>query len=326
MVSSADLRTVSCGGISLTDSSNENAQPPPAAADPDARTEGPLMTDTPAPQDQRGAVHGWTRVSEHAYTRVLAGWNANVGVVVGNQQALLVDSGAGPDQAAQILGWVRELTELPLIAVNSHAHFDHVFGNAYLADPQAGGVEAIWAHEAAAAWIREHGESQRAAVTELDPQFAAGEGPHAAILTPTHTLGSAPKDLDLGGVTATLFHLGRGHTDGDLLVGVDDVVFAGDLVEQGADPAFEGSWPRDWVAALRKLSALRDLYPVVVPGHGEVVGMDFVDSMRTTMEQAVRVATSAVQQSASDATKAVPILPYGPEQARALIRRLRSTR
>lgn len=283
------------------------------------------MTDIPTPQGGREGVHGWTRVSEHAYTRALAGWKANVGIVVGTQRALLVDTGAGPAQAAQILGWVRELTDLPLIAVNTHTHFDHVFGNAFFADPEAGGAEEIWGHQAAADWIREHGEGQRSAAAEVEPEFAAGQGPHAQILPPTRTLGSAPQDLDLGGVTATLFHLGRGHTDGDLLVGVDDVVFAGDLVEEGADPAFEGAWPRQWVTALRKLSALRDLYPVVVPGHGAVVGMEFVDGMRTTMGQAVRVAATAVQQAASDATKAVPILPYGPEQARAMIRRLRET-
>lgn len=283
------------------------------------------MTDSSAPQAQREVVHGWTRVSEHAYTRPLEGWKANVGVVVGKQRALLVDTGAGPEQAQRLLGMVRNLTALPLAVVNTHAHFDHVYGNAFFADPEAGGAQEIWGHEAAAAWIREHGESQRTEVADLEPQFASAEGPHAQILAPTRTICSAPQDLDLGGVTATLFHLGRGHTDGDLLVGVDNVVFAGDLVEQGADPAFEGSWPRDWVTALRKLSALRDLYPVVVPGHGEVVGMDVVDDMRATMGQAVRVATTAVQQAATDATKAVPILPYGPEQARALIRRLRAT-
>ena len=198
------------------------------------------MTDTSAPQAPREVVHGWTRVSEHAYTRPLEGWKANVGVVVGKQRALLVDTGAGPEQAQRLLGMVRNLTDLPLVVVNTHAHFDHVYGNAFFADPEAGGAQEIWGHEAAAAWIREHGESQRTEVADLEPQFASAEGPHAQILAPTRTIGSAPQDLDLGGVTATLFHLGRGHTDGDLLVGVDNVVFAGDLVEQGAGRAQPG--------------------------------------------------------------------------------------
>ena len=49
-----------------------------------------------------------------------------------------------------------------------------------------------------------------------------------------------------------LRHLGRGHTDHDVVAHVPDtgVVFAGDLVEQGAPPGFEDSYPLDWPATL----------------------------------------------------------------------------
>lgn len=226
----------------------------------------------------------WVQLSGHAHTLALAGWQANVGLVVGTERALLVDTGAGPAQAAWLLDRVRELTALPLVAVNTHAHFDHVFGNACL---QAAGVEQIWGHERAGAALREHGEDQRAEVAALEPAFAAGQGPHARILPPTHSVGDEPRALDLGGVRATLFHVGRGHTDGDLLVGVGEVLFAGDLVEEGADPAFEDAWPRDWPTALARILGLQDSYSVVVPGHGAVVGMDHVRHMLHAMERAV---------------------------------------
>ena len=41
--------------------------------------------------------------------------------------------------------------------------------------------------------------------------------------------------VDLGGQTVTLFHLGPGHTDGDLLVGTPTTLFVGDLVDRGPD-------------------------------------------------------------------------------------------
>lgn len=230
---------------------------------------------------------GWVQLSAHAHALALPGWQANVGLVVGTDRALLVDTGAGPVQAAWLLDRVRELTALPLVAVNTHAHFDHVFGNAYLADSGAAGVEQVWGHEHAAAALREHGEDQRVEVRALEPAFAAGEGPHARILPPTHTVGDAPRTLDLGGIGATLFHVGRGHTDGDLLVGAGEVLFAGDLVEEGADPAFEDAWPRDWLTALARILALADRYRIIVPGHGAVVGMDHVRDMLHAMERAV---------------------------------------
>jgi glyoxylase-like metal-dependent hydrolase (beta-lactamase superfamily II) len=232
-------------------------------------------------------VTGWVQLSAHAHALALAGWQANVGLVVGTDRALLVDTGAGPVQAAWLLDRVRELTALPLTAVNTHAHFDHVFGNAYLADPGTAGVDQVWGHERAAAALRAHGEGQRAEVSALEPAFAAGRGPHARILPPTHTVGDGPLTIDLGGVGATLFHVGRGHTDGDLLVGAGEVLFAGDLVEEGADPAFEDAWPRDWLTALARILALEDRYRVIVPGHGAVVGMDHVRRMLHTMERAI---------------------------------------
>ena len=56
------------------------------------------------------------------------------------------------------------------------------------------------------------------------------------------------------------------------------VVFAGDLVEQGAPPAFEDAHPGDWPATLGRLHALAR--GPVVPGHGGVVDADFVGAQR----------------------------------------------
>lgn len=274
--------------------------------------------------------HGWTVVAGAPGTtplvlvRALPGWKANVGLVVGTEKALLVDSGAGPRQAAEILQAVRAVTELPLAAVNTHSHFDHVNGNAYLL---AHGVEPLYGHPATAsalAQAAQEPEAHRSAVTGFEPDFAAGDGEYARILPPTEEVGEEPVELDLGGVLARLVHLGRGHTDGDLVVGVGDVLFCGDVVEEGADPAFEDSYPRDWIAVLDRIAGHADRYGTFVPGHGLVVGIEHVLGMRDRMRQAVRVAVAAVRQSPEDATKAVPILPYGPEQSRVVVKRLRA--
>ncbi|MBG0738093.1 MBL fold metallo-hydrolase [Paeniglutamicibacter antarcticus] len=266
------------------------------------------------------------------YVLGTAGALLNTGLVIGRDRALVIDTGCGPRQAAEILAAVREVTDLPLTVVNTHAHYDHFFGNAVFA---ADGVTEFWAHENAAREIAESSESQRALLRPAgspgpdaetaEPEMAAAEGSYVKIVLPTATVKDQPVLIDLGGRAATLFYLGRGHTDGDLLVGAQSALFAGDLVEQGAHPSFEDSYPADWANTLRQLSALRGRYEFLVPGHGLPVSDDFVKVMAGTMATAVRQARQASREMPDLATKAIPILPYGPDQSRWFIKRLQET-
>jgi hypothetical protein len=44
--------------------------------------------------------------------------------------------------------------------------------------------------------------------------------------------------------------------------------------------------------------------------------------MANTMTTAVRQARQSIRDTPNDATKAIPVLPYGPEQSRWFIKRL----
>ena len=80
--------------------------------------------------------------------------------------------------------------------------------------------------------------------------------------------------LDLGGTTAELLHLGRGHTDNDLLVHLpaSGVWLTGDLVEESGPPVYgSGSFPLDWPATIGRLRAEagdRWPFPEGLPGAG----------------------------------------------------------
>lgn len=263
----------------------------------------------------------WNELAPGIYVLPTAGFRMNVGLVVGTLKALVVDTGEGPRSAAEVYAHVRDITDLPLVVVNTHAHADHFFGNDHF---RSQGVEDIWATSRCSAAQGETGEEQRALVGGVEPGMAGNDGADTAVLPANRLVEGAPVDLDLGDVHATLFHLGRGHTDHDLLVGAGNVLFAGDLVEEGADPAFEDSFPVDWVRTLGKMIALEDLYDVVVPGHGAPVGMPEVTTQMNKMRSAIRVTRMAMDEASVDMTKAIPILPYGPEQSRALLIRLRT--
>ncbi|MBQ1050492.1 MBL fold metallo-hydrolase [Micromonospora sp. C51] len=201
----------------------------------------------------------------------------NVTLVLGDGAALLVDTLSTAGQATELAAAVRAVTTDPLTLVNTHHHYDHCFGNATLAGEPA---RPVWAHELAAATIRDEADRlRREAYAELHPTHPelAAELADTALLAPTHTV-RTEAILDVGGRQVVLRHPGRGHTDADLVVQVPDadLLVAGDLVEQAGPPAFEDSYPLQWPDALAELSRSISPATVVVPGHGEPVDAEFV--------------------------------------------------
>ncbi|MEO5316556.1 MBL fold metallo-hydrolase [Pseudarthrobacter sp. CC12] len=261
----------------------------------------------------------WLEVGTDNYLLVTEGSLLNTGLIVGSERAMVIDTGCGPRQGRLILNAVREKTTLPLVVVNSHAHYDHFFGNAVFAE--AGATE-FWAHQNCAHEIDQRGDLQRRHVATLEPEMSAGEGKNVELVAPNAIVKDQPVLVDLGGLTVTLFYLGRGHTDGDLLVGTPTTLYVGDLVEKGAHPSFEDSYPEEWADVLRHISALRHRYEYLIPGHGTPCSDQFVQTMANTMTTAVRQARQSIRDTPNDATKAIPVLPYGPEQSRWFIRRL----
>ena len=87
---------------------------------------------------------------------------------------------------------------------------------------------------------------------------------------------SRPGSTSAGG-SSSLRHLGRGHTDNDIVVTVPDagVLFAGDLLENGAAPYFGDGFPLDWPATIEAIIGLGAT--TVAPGHGEVADRAFAE-------------------------------------------------
>lgn len=115
-----------------------------------------------------------------------------------------------------------------------------------------------------------------------NPAFAAPTYAHDS-LTSDHPFSSV-SGIDLGDRFVELLHPGRGHTACDIVARLDDVLFVGDLVEQGAPPAYgDDSWPLEWPAALDLLADLIGPSTVVVPGHGTTVDQEFVAEQRASL-------------------------------------------
>jgi glyoxylase-like metal-dependent hydrolase (beta-lactamase superfamily II) len=204
----------------------------------------------------------WLEVGDGVFVRRHRSLDLNCGLVVGDGACLVVDTRSDLEEAADLITAVRRITPHPWTVVNTHAHYDHCFGNAAFRPAE------IWAARGCAATLSATFEQQRA---ELMLR---------ATCDPPDRLVDDVAHLDVGGRDVALRFLGRGHTDHDLLVDVDDgaVVFAGDLVEEGAPPAFDDAFPAEWPATLGRLHALAR--GPVVPGHGDVVDAGFVGAQR----------------------------------------------
>lgn len=218
----------------------------------------------------------WLEIGPGVSVRRYRELELSVGLVLGAERALVIDTRGDDRQGAELFAAVRELTGLPLVVAITHAHFDHCFGtDAFLPAP-------VHAHPRCRSALRRTMDEQRATwVAHYREQGDDATAEALAATVPPLPTAPAPATLDLGGRCVELLHLGRGHTDHDLLVEVADagIVFAGDLVEQSGPPMVgPDAVPAEWAATLDALLARAPR--LVVPGHGDPVDAAFVATQR----------------------------------------------
>jgi glyoxylase-like metal-dependent hydrolase (beta-lactamase superfamily II) len=241
----------------------------------------------------------------------------SVGLVIGGEGCLVVDTRSNPDQGAELRAAVREVTRQPCTVVITHAHFDHCLGTAAFLPA------TVWAHPLCRDDLARGGAAQHA---EALSWYRAQPVPHEPApvrpVVPDRVV-AKQTELDLGDRQVLLIHPGRGHTDHDIAVWSPDtgVLFAGDLVEQGADPDFTDAYPLDWPAAV---TALLHLGPhIVVPGHGDPVDAEFVTAQRDDLT-ALADLCRAVLTGERDATSVLTASPFTATTTRAALAQLHS--
>ena len=253
----------------------------------------------------------WSEVGDRVFVRRYVFYDQNIGAILGDDGVLIVDTRISHRQADEILADLRELTPLPVRAVvNTHGHNDHAFGNHRFRPAP------IWGHERCARMVRETGAAQLAMVAEAIPELAADLA-EVVLDPPDRTFDGdfMTLDFDAGGRRIELRHLGRGHTDNDVVVIVPDadVLFAGDLVEADAPPYFGDGYPLDWPATVERM--VGHVTGSVVPGHGTVGDRAFAVRSMTELRTIAELAT-LVHQGALDLDAAVLRTPYPADAAR----------
>jgi glyoxylase-like metal-dependent hydrolase (beta-lactamase superfamily II) len=221
---------------------------------------------------------GTTReIAEHVYVIPDQRINVipNIGIIVGRDGVLVVDTGMGPRNAETVLNEVKKITSKPVAYLTiTHFHPEHGMGaQAFPAStiviyPTAQKIELL-----------EKGPAMMKEFSGVSPEIADLLKP-VKLRMPNVTF-SEEAEVDLGDFPVRLLHWGSAHTRGDSFVFLPKqrIVFGGDVVINRFFPimADSDSSGANWIQTLERLEKLDPA--IVVPGHGEVGNVALIESM-----------------------------------------------
>ena len=242
------------------------------------------------------------RVSEHAW--VINGF-PNIGIVVGANATLVVDTGLGNKNGQIVAETALRLSPKghKLYLTTTHYHAEHAAGDggfppgtvvirpkSQQAELEAEGQKLVDLFSS----LSEHDK-------ELLKDYRA---------RPANILFGQSYRLDLGGgVTVGLYWFGAAHTKTDelILVEPDSVLFSGDVVQNKAGPYFycADCTPQSWLGVLDHVAALKP--KIVIPDHSAPGDGSLIDSERSLMTDLV-MRTKALKQEGKSADEAKHIV------------------
>lgn len=208
----------------------------------------------------------------------------NVGVIVGDRAALVVDSGLGPRNGKIVRSIAEELAgDRPLFLTLTHWHPEHGSGAQAFAD-----ATIIYNRKQ-----REESREKAPGYLGMFSQFGevvAQELADVQLVDP-HIVYDGGAELDLGAKTVQLRTWGPGHTREDQGIYLPDekILFIGDLIECRSFPVLSFFPPLDaevdatkWVAVLDQIQSM-DI-DTVIPGHGELGDLGLLARTREYLE------------------------------------------
>ena len=192
----------------------------------------------------------------------VSNFDPNVGLIVGNDSCLVIDTRATPRMAREFIADIRTITDKPVRHIFlTHYHAVRVLGaSAYT------GAEII-SSRGTLEMIRTTGQFDFEVEVRRFPRLFKGVEEIPGLTIP-HLTFDREMSFWFSGREVRLCAAGRGHTAGDSICWLPDerILFTGDLLEQRATPYTGEGFLSDWIARLNELAALDA--KVAMPGRG----------------------------------------------------------
>ena len=202
------------------------------------------------------------KVLENVYTITAGdGVDSNTTFIITKEGVIVIDTRPTPTEARKVLAEIRKLTALPIVyTINTHYHGDHTFGNQIFKNSKT-----IIAHKNVRSKLVESGQEH----LSLFKTFGL-PGIDEVEITPPNIIYEKEMEVWLGGYRLQLLHHGKGHTDGDTIIYIDQLrtVITGDLVFNKKIPYMADSYIDDWIGSLKYIELLKN--ETVIPGHGPI--------------------------------------------------------
>lgn len=221
---------------------------------------------------------------------MIEGPGGNIGLSVGDDGVLMVDSQFEP-LAARVMAAIEDMgAGKPKLLLNTHFHGDHVGGNPLFA---AGGV--VVAHA-----------NVRIRMIGCEPGAAPCAAEAVAGL-PVVTFRDRLR-LFFNGDEIDVIHLPRGHTDGDLVVWFKDskAIHMGDLLFHARFPFVDVEAGGSVDGLLANLERVLDMLPPatrVIPGHGPLGGVEDIRAAADMIRASLAAVAAAEDADALAALK-----------------------
>ena len=221
----------------------------------------------------------------------------NAGIIVGDDGVLVIDSLRVPSFARDLIADVKRLTPKPIRwVVDTHSHWDHAWGNEEFPDA------TIIGHDNARAemldvdlveWWRE-----RAATSGMP---WSDEAKTVQVTPPSLTFDESMR-LFLGNRELHLRWFGRAHTSGDIFVHLpeENLLFTGDVAQDGGVPFIQDGYVRDWVGTDGRLLELEP--ERFVSGHGPIGSFDALIDARDFIAMLAMGVQNAIVDGQDEAT------------------------
>lgn len=243
----------------------------------------------------------------------LVGHGGNIGVYVGDDSLVVVDSGSGrPPATERLRATLHEISDRPVrYLINTHWHFDHTDGNANL-------------HSLGATIVGHRAVRTRLASPQVIAFMNAAFPRVGNEALPTVTF-DQEIELFAGAEPIHVEHLAPAHTDSDAFVHwpTSNVVQAGDVYFSGTYPFIDGGTGGNlggMIAAGEKILSLTNSSTRIIPGHGVVTGeaelKEYVAMLKTVQERLGKLRNAG--KSADEAIAAKPLADLDEKWGRGM--------